>query len=310
MVESLVQRFRQGDRLALARLLTLIARHEEWGAIDTAFPAGRAGASRVVAVTGSAGVGKSTLIGKLIELLRTRGTSVAVLACDPESSLTGGALLADRVRMPSRPDDPGVFIRSMTAASGHQGIADHLDRMICVLAAFPFDVVLLETAGAGQGDTAVSRLADAVVLLVQHQTGDEFQWEKAGLLEIADIVVVHKSDLPGSEQTEVQLRGLVNLPGCRPVPMLRVSSAQGSGLDELWNAVEALPKRRSGKAPDARALLQLALESLRARFEHAPHLVNPIVERWLRRELDERQASQELLEALVGPELQKRGTSV
>src|SRR5260370_6077623 len=109
--------------------------------------------SRVVAVTGSGGVGKSTLIGKLIEHIREQGQSVAVLACDPQSPLSGGALLGDRFRMPSRPDDDGVFIRSLAAAGGHGALAEHLPSLIRLLEAFGFDVVLIETVGAGQGGT-------------------------------------------------------------------------------------------------------------------------------------------------------------
>ena len=119
--------------------------------------------------------------------------------------------------------------------------------MIRLLQAFGFDVVLLETAGAGQGDTAVRELADVVVLLLQPETGDELQWEKAGLLEVADVVVVHKADLPGAERVEAQVRDLLNLPGCREVPVLRASSSKGRGVEELWRTVEAAsrPEGRS-----------------------------------------------------------------
>src|SRR4029077_4135919 len=120
--------------------------------------------SRVVAVTGSAGAGKSTLIGKLIEVLRRRGFTVAVLACDPQSPVSGGALLGDRFRMPPQPDD-GVFIRSLAVASGTGAVAGRVDELMRVLESFGFDVILIETVGAGQGDTQVRALADAVLLL-------------------------------------------------------------------------------------------------------------------------------------------------
>jgi LAO/AO transport system ATPase len=312
MLEALLERFRQGDRLALARLLTLAARGEQVEAIRAALPPAEVGPGpgRVVAVTGGGGVGKSTLVGKLIELLRGRGQTVAVLACDPESALTGGALLADRVRMPSRPEDAGVFIRSMTAPRGREGLAEHLDAMIQLLRAFPFDVVLLETAGVGQGDTAVWDVADVVVLLLQPETGDEFQWEKAGLLEVADVVVVHKADLPGAERTEAQVRSLLNLPGCREVPVLRVSAGRGSGLEELWQVVEALPARQAGTQPDDRALLRLAQERLASRFRRQPGDVEPVLARWRRGELDEAQAADELLKALVSEEESTHGGSI
>ena len=141
-------------------------------------------------------MGKSTLIGKLIDVIRGAGRSVAVLACDPQSPLTGGALLGDRIRMPNRPDDDAVFIRSLATPGGHSGVAPNVDLMIELFGRFGFDTVIVETVGAGQGDTAIRDVADVVVVLVQPETGDELQWEKAGQLEIADIVVVHKADLP------------------------------------------------------------------------------------------------------------------
>ena len=123
--------------------------------------------------------------------------------------------------MPARPDDDGVFIRSLAAAGGHGALAEHLDALIRLLEAFGFDVVLIETVGAGQGDTAVHELADVVVLLVQPETGDDLQWEKAGVLEVADVVVIHKADLPGAEQTAAQVRAALELPGLRPLPVRR-----------------------------------------------------------------------------------------
>ena len=253
MLEELFKRFRQRDRLALSRLVTLAARGEQVLAIreslrdyTAARPATTAHSPLTthhspltIAITGSGGVGKSSLIGRLIELLRSHGQTVAVLACDPQSSLTGGALLGDRIRMPSRPEDDGVFIRSLAVPSGHEGIAPNLDLMIRLLAEYGFDLVLVETSGIGQTDTAVRRVADVVVLLLQPETGDELQWQKAGVLEVADVVVVHKADLPGAERVEAQVRDMVNLPGCRAVPVLRASASKGQGMEELWHAIES-----------------------------------------------------------------------
>jgi LAO/AO transport system ATPase len=268
MIDSLLDRFRQGDRHALSRLLSHLARGEDTEAILTRL--GRAAKpSRVVAITGSGGVGKSTLVGKLIELLRGENLKVAVLACDPQSPVSGGALLGDRFRMPSRPEDDGVFIRSLAAAGGQGAVAGHLDALIRLLEVFGFDVILIETVGAGQGDTRVRDLADVVVLLLQPETGDDLQWEKAGLLEVADLVVIHKGDLPGAEAVEAQVRGTLNLPGARHVPLLRVSAKKGEGLRELWEAVAALPLRRGNHAADGQDLLRLAQESLVNRFTTA-----------------------------------------
>ncbi len=133
-----------------------------------------------------------------------------------------------------------VYIRSLAVPGGQQAVAANLDVLTGLLSAFGFDVILLETVGAGQADTAVRQVADVVTLLIQPEAGDELQWEKAGLLEVADVVVVHKSDLPGAERVESQVRELLNLPGCREVPVLRVSSARNEGLEELWKVVESM----------------------------------------------------------------------
>ncbi|REK09861.1 MAG: methylmalonyl Co-A mutase-associated GTPase MeaB [Planctomycetota bacterium] len=298
MLDELFERLEKQDRLALARLLTLVAREEQLDVIRS-----RAGKrpekTRVVAITGNAGVGKSTLVGKLAEYLRSQGQSVAILACDPQSPLTGGALLGDRVRMPSRPDDPGIYIRSVAAASGHQAVAEHVDVMIRVLGRYGFDVVLLETVGAGQGDTAVSELADVVVLLVQPESGDELQWEKAGLLEVADVVVVHKADLAGADRTEGQVKELLSLPGCRKIAVLRVSSTKGEGFEALWQAVLESPRHAAAADEDARELLRRAQEILAERFHRQGDRVGNVIDRWKRQELDEAQAADELLQLLA-----------
>jgi LAO/AO transport system ATPase len=237
----------QGDRRQLSRRLTLAAGGEDFSTNcrnnEAMVATGERGQTRVIAVTGSGGVGKSTLIGKLIEVIRRAGRSVAVLACDPQSPFTGGALLGDRIRMPSRPDDDGVFIRSLATPSGQSGVAANVDLMIGQFGRFGFDTVIVETVGAGQGDTAIRDVADVVIVLVQPETGDELQWEKAGQLEIADIVVVHKADLPSADRAFSQLRDLLNLPGSRSLPVVRVSSSKGLGVEELWAAVDACPGR-------------------------------------------------------------------
>jgi LAO/AO transport system kinase len=296
---QLLERFRQRDRHALARLLTLASQGGQAALVRAAL--GDAAApprARVIGFTGSAGVGKSTLAGKIIERFREAGRSVAVLACDPESPLTGGALLGDRFRMPTRPDDPDLFIRSLAAPAGHDALAEHLDEMIQLLEAFGFDYILLETVGAGQGDTAVHELTDVVVVLLQPETGDEIQWEKAGLLEVADVVVIHKADLPLADQVETQVRNLLNLPGCRNVPILRVSSTKNIGLDDLYGLLEQTKVRRSAEGRDERALLRLAQQLLRQRFAVKKPELAAIRDRWACRHIDDSQAAREILQYL------------
>lgn len=295
---DLLSRLRGGDRLALSRLLSLAARGESRAEIAAGLPPAT-GAARVVAITGSAGVGKSTLVGKLIEHIRNTGETVAVLACDPQSPLSGGALLGDRFRMPSQPDD-GVFIRSLAAVSGRGAIADHLPLLVRLLEVFGFGVVLIETVGAGQGDTAVHELADAVVLLVQPETGDELQWEKAGVLEVADVVAVHKADLPGADQAAAQVRMALDLAMGREVPVVRVSSKTGAGLAELWQAVLSCPRRRRPEEDAAAELLRLAQEELAARFRARRDVgeVAELLKRWRQGELPAGEAGRALLRVL------------
>jgi LAO/AO transport system ATPase len=301
MLESLLERFGRGERLALSRLVSLVARGQRVEEILAAVRRTRPEPARVVAVTGSGGVGKSTLAGKLIEQARQHTQSVAVLACDPQSPLSGGALLGDRFRMPTRPDDDGVFIRSLAAAGGHGALAEHLDALIRLLEAYGFDLVLIETVGAGQGDTVVRELVDVLVLLLQPETGDDLQWEKAGLFEVADVIVIHKADLPGAERVEAQVLATLGLSPGTAVPVLRVSARTGQGLEELYTTIAGRPLRR-GLRTSGRDLLRLAQETLATRFATAETARRPelqhLLGRWQRGEVDSTRAAGELLELL------------
>ncbi len=272
--------------MALARLLTFLGREQHSEEILRRLtPPARP--ARVVAVTGSAGVGKSTLIGKMLEVIRGQGESVAVLACDPQSPLSGGALLGDRFRMPTNPQDAGVLIRSLSTPGGHGAITESLGAMIRLLEAFPFDVVLIETVGAGQGDTTVRDLADVLVLLVQPETGDDLQWEKAGVLEVADVVVIHKADLPGADRVEAQVRSMLTLSQRAPA-IVRVSARATEGLATLWQTIKQCPLRRLAAEP-TQGLLKLAQQTLQTWFTQAQRTqsaaLQAILERWERGEL-------------------------
>jgi LAO/AO transport system ATPase len=240
------------------------------------------------------------LIGKLIPIVRTQNRKIAVLACDPQSPLSGGALLGDRFRMGS-PTDDGVFIRSLATVGGRGAVADHLDVMTCLLETFGFDVIFLETVGSGQGDVAVRSLADVVVLLLQPESGDEVQWEKAGILECADIVIVHKADLPTAEQTAAQVRAALGLSLAKQVPVLRVSTKANQGHAELWEAIEAMPLRhQAGSA--SRRFFRMAVELLEQRFRAAEERSDPeltkLVEEWQAGEVATDEALKTLLRFL------------
>jgi LAO/AO transport system kinase len=302
MLDALLERFHQGDRQALTRLLSLLARGQDIEPIlEGSGPARKQ--SRVVAVTGGGGVGKSTLAGKLIEFLRAQGQTVAVLACDPQSPISGGALLGDRFRMPARPEDEGVFIRSLAAAGGQGALARHLAAMIRLLENFGFEIILVETVGAGQGDTAVYGLVDVVVLLLQPETGDDLQWEKAGLLEIADVIVIHKADLPGAERVEAQVRSSLDLPGARMAPMVRVSGKTGEGLAGLWQTIAACPLRRKLDSRSGLDLLRMAQETLASRFAVAAREqdLERLITHWQQGSVSRTEAVQALLDYLAHP---------
>jgi LAO/AO transport system ATPase len=306
VLDSLVERFHKGDRLALSRLLSHAARGEHLEQILTSIGPPRKSA-RLVAVTGSAGVGKSTLLGKLIEQVRKEGLTVAVLACDPQSPLSGGALLGDRFRMPAPPNDDGLFIRSLSAPGGHGAIAQHITALVAIFEAFGFDVIFLETVGAGQGDTVVRDLVDVVVLLLQPETGDDLQWEKAGVLEIADIVAIHKADLAGAERLEAQVRGAMDLVAGKEITIVRVSSKTGEGIKHLWDMIARLPLHREERPADGRDLLHLAQELLADRFAAAANdpALQRLIMRWRQHRLSAAEAERALLELLNQFQLQE-----
>jgi LAO/AO transport system ATPase len=298
MLDALLERFHRRDRLALSRLLSLVARGECLREISTGLRA-PARPSRVVTITGSAGVGKSTLIGQLIEWLRRQEHTVAVLACDPQSPLSGGALLGDRFRMPASPQDEEVFIRSLAAVAGNGAVAEHLDLMLRLLESFGFEVIFIETVGAGQGDTAARELADVLVLLLQPETGDDLQWEKAGVLEVADVIAIHKADLPQAEMVESQVRGILALSAGMPVPILRVSAKSGKGIEELWTAIATCPLRRVTHEEGGRDLLEVTQKALAGWFQerqtrHEPE-VAALLARWHKGTVTDEEAAAQLL---------------
>jgi LAO/AO transport system kinase len=244
--ETLLRRFRERERRALAEILTLAEMGQAPPLPDVPHAAN---STLVVGITGSGGAGKSTLVSALIQHLRSRGKKVAVLACDPQSPRTGGALLGDRIRAKLDPADEGVYFRSLSTRGAAGGISSGVGPAIEWLKRFGFDVILVETVGIGQDQVAVRNVVDALVLLVTPHTGDEVQWEKAGVIEVADLVAVNKSDLPGAARVRQQLEQALalddlgdNVPSNsrRRVQVINVIASTGDGVAELWNAIESL----------------------------------------------------------------------
>jgi LAO/AO transport system kinase len=272
MISELVARSRSGEVRALARLLTLLEGEWEAGASE-ALPllAPHAGRAHRIGVTGPPGAGKSTLVDRLVGAFREAGERVAVLAFDPSSPFTGGALLGDRVRMGDRALDPGVYIRSVANRAHAGGLSRTAARLVTALDATGFDRILLETVGAGQSEVDVAGLAQTVLVVLAPGFGDEIQALKAGLLETADLLVVNKADLPGADRVVAALQhtahgaqhtarnaagqpdttGAVSLSpggepacaqGCAPRAvrcLLKVSATSGEGVAELTEAIRS-----------------------------------------------------------------------
>jgi LAO/AO transport system ATPase len=244
-ISTLVSDLTHGSRAALARLLTLAAADRDSKSLAAALKNVSMGTAPVIAFTGSGGVGKSSLLGAVTAHFAERGERIGVLACDPESPLTGGALLGDRCRIAGNATSERVFIRSVSTAAGQQAVARNVPLMIDLMKAFGFVRIFLETVGAGQADTAVRAVADTVVVVLQPQTGDELQWEKAGILEIADVIVVNKSDLPGADRTVADLTEQMHTASGTGVPILKTSIAKREGIEELCEAIESLAAHTS-----------------------------------------------------------------
>ena len=232
-----------GDRLALARLLTAIENdapglRDELPAI---FAAGRGG--HLVGITGPPGSGKSTLVNALTDEWRRRGRRVGILAVDPSSPYTGGAIMGDRIRMMGHAADRDVFMRSMASRGELGGIASATWIAAAALDAGGYDPILIETVGAGQSEVEIARLAETTVVVEVPEMGDEVQAIKAGLLEVADLLVVNKGDRPGADLAARHLRAMLSTAGGRvgrkPPPILLTTATSGEGVAPLADAIEA-----------------------------------------------------------------------
>ncbi|MBI4871269.1 MAG: methylmalonyl Co-A mutase-associated GTPase MeaB [Candidatus Riflebacteria bacterium] len=271
-MEPLLEKFRRGDRRALARLITHVEDRTPLGLAALRELYTETGRARTVGVTGAPGTGKSTLVDRLAAALRADGLRVAVLAVDPSSPFTGGAILADRVRMRSLADDPELYVRSMASRGALGGLARATASVLKVLDAFGFDVILVETVGVGQGEVEIVREAETCLVLEVPGLGDGIQAIKAGVLEIGHIFVVNKADNPGADRVAEQISTMLALnptpPDWEP-PVVCTVASQGTGVPELLQHVRGHWAYADGRdlrdrARGQRRLADLA-ETLKAR---------------------------------------------
>ena len=299
---------RAGDVRALARLISLVEDEspQARSVIKDLLPS--VGGARIIGLTGAPGVGKSTVTGALLRAFRAAGRRVAVLAVDPTSPFTGGALLGDRIRMQEHATDDQVFIRSMASRGHLGGLAASTPQAIRVLDAAGFDLIIIETVGVGQAEVAIASLADSVVVLLAPGMGDAIQAAKAGILEVADLFVVNKADKPDAQQVVRDLRNMIALAdrvqgdanGWKP-PIVTTVAVQGEGIDELvsrldqhwsWlNSTGELKGRRQARAREE--LTALAFAALRGRL--AASRLDELASRVADGTMDPFQAADELL---------------
>ncbi len=305
---ELFEAARSGDRAAKARLLSLVERGGEGAREVARLAAPIARAAYTVGLTGAPGAGKSTLTSATIRHLRAAGDDVAVLAVDPSSPFTGGAILGDRVRMQDHATDPGVFIRSMATRGHLGGLALATPEAIRLLDALGHRWILVETVGVGQVEVEVAGRADTTVVVVNPGWGDSVQANKAGLMEVADVFVINKADRPGADQTRQDLEQMLSLSGPGDgwrVPIVATVASRGDGVAELWAAITAhrdhaaatglFERRRRARLRDElRAIVTRRLEQ-RAREACTGERWDAITDEVLAGEVDPWSAADEML---------------
>jgi LAO/AO transport system kinase len=240
-VQELVQRIRAGEPRALARGISIVEDHRSPSTelLKALFPF--SGKAVLLGMTGSPGAGKSTLVDQVAHAYRKQGKSIGIVAVDPTSPFSGGAILGDRIRMQSHYADPGIYIRSMATRGSLGGLASTTADVATVLDASGRDIVLIETVGVGQDEVDIVRLADVTIVVLVPGMGDDVQTIKAGIMEIADVFVINKSDRDGAERVEREIRAMQTLAMRKDnwtPPIVKTVASTGTGITELLEAIE------------------------------------------------------------------------
>lgn len=314
VLEDIGKKLLAGDKRALARAITVV---EAGGKPATELVKelfNHSGKAHIIGVTGSPGVGKSTLVDALVTEARKEGKKVAVLAVDPSSPFTGGAILGDRIRMQDHTLDKDVYIRSMANRGHTGGVSLATYDAIRMLEAFGFDVVIIETVGVGQSELAIAQTADTTILVLMPGSGDDIQAIKSGIMEIGDIFVVNKGDLPGANKSATEIIASLELahhPTSWHPPVLVAISETGEGVDKIWDAVknhasflnenDQLNERRRGKVKTE--LAEMVAEIARTNLEESLEKSDDIKEALsnvVARKLDPHSAAETIIRKLFG----------
>ena len=319
MTGALLDRLTSGDPRALARSISLVEGETEEGRAILKAVYAQTGKALVLGITGPPGAGKSSLASKLVGAWRARGEKVGIIAVDPSSAFSGGAILGDRIRMQEHCLDPGVFIRSMATRGHFGGVSRACRDVVDLLDAAGYGVILIETVGVGQDEVEVVQIADLVLVVLPPGLGDDIQAIKAGILEIADLFVINKADREGADRLSSELQAMLALaPDERTAstPILRTVATTGAGVAELMEAVDR--RRRPGDAAARKGkerersrerFLELLREGLYRRALEAclaQGEVESIAEHLARRECDPYTAAEEVLERVRFPRPDRR----
>lgn len=315
MIEA-AQRLLEGDQRALSRLISLLERGdpEAAGVMKAVDP--HTGEAYTIGITGPPGVGKSTIVDRLTELMRRQGLTVGIIAVDPSSPFTGGALLGDRIRMQRHYLDSGVFIRSVATRGQSGGLPRIVKSMVRLLDAAGKDIILVETVGVGQAELGIMGVADTVLVALMPESGDVIQTLKAGIMEIADIYLVNKADREGANQMSAAITTMLQMATAHPVwapPVILTRAHSGEGIEELWSKIQEhrefltttseLERRR--KLRRKQEFLEAVEEGLSRRLkvlvEKDPGLT-AILEAIVRKEAEPYSAAMELLDSQPFPQ--------
>ena len=310
-MSEIAERLLAGDQRALSRLITLLERGDPAAAAAMKVVDGHTGRAYTVGITGPPGSGKSTIVDQLTRLVRETGSKVSIIAVDPTSPFSGGAILGDRIRMQRHYLDPGVFIRSVATRGQTGGLPRIVKSMVRALDAAGTDLILVETVGVGQTELGVISVADTVVVALNPESGDAIQTLKAGVMEIADVFVVNKADRDGADQMATAITGMLHLSPISPKwspPVLLTAAQTGRGIEELWTKIQehreflttsgGLEERRGRqrKREFLEAVEEVLAQRLRNKVENDPEL-NATLEKVAAKEADPYSAALEYLES-------------